>query len=1791
MTRSRPANRSSVAPDSRSGQHLPGKCFDQLEPRMLLSGVNDAQAEPREIEAIGWFGAEIEAYVGSYIFTFAEGTTGAQSEQLTRDLATQLGIRVDSVRALGRGHFTLLQTPDALNQQRLAAIIAEDNPYLGVMPDLVYHPQSIPNDPFFSQQYYHDNTGQSIGGQLGTLDADIDTTDAWDITTGSSDVIIAVIDTGVDMDHPDLAANIWRNPGEIPGNGIDDDGNGFVDDVNGWDFGELDNDPDDSPDTGGHGTPVAGLIGAVGDNGIGIAGVNWQVSILPLKIADRFGALSSSAIIGAHEYLTMMRNRGVNIVASNNSYGAFAPNFFDDLPDGLQGEAAAIEAFIASGGVFVASAGNAGNDNDSIFTAYPASYDIPGIISVAASDNNDDLAGFSNFGARNVDLAAPGVNTISTGVGGGYTNFGGTSAAGPIVAGAVGLLKSLRPQSSGEEIRNVLINSVDIVPSLQGLVQSGGRLNVLRALEILGIDGPIVTAIDPGPVVGQLDSAGAVRDTVTIVFDQALNTSALNSSFVSLVGLGNDAQLGTADDFTVPVTSITAVDSRTVDVELNVAGFLQQRLPIGQYQLTLSAAGFVDIDGNFLNGDSVNGNDEVYSFRVAAASGSLEPNDALATAVPVNFIASGTASFTGLVIGDGVNTVRDVDLFAVQIPRGGLIRAEVLGARRAGGSSLDGYLRLFDASGNELAANDQFFGADPLIDFFVPTGGTYYVGVSAFPNDSYNATQAASGVSQVGGVYDLVITTELVENDRVSASVDLSSTPLRLPPVGDQGVFSNSLFFPDSRRIIDLNVRINLQHDFVGDLEISLISPQGTQVLLANRVGGNGDDYQNTLFDDEATLSINLGTAPFNRAGGYQPTEALSAFDGESAGGNWTILIRDRSPLNTGFFLGWSLEATVASDIFGPFELNDTVLTATPTGISGGGSAQFAAELGDGGFGLFDRDLYRFEAVNGSTLTATVTPTDETFNSSLALFDSDGNLLRLSNPSGTRSSTIQQFVFVTGGTFYLGIADQTNVAYNPLIPGSGVAATSTGAYTLSIALGQGISDSARVLIADTVAHGTRGDGTFFANNVGIQRNGIEFLFGPGGQSQSFFGASAGGFFFRNDGPGGEANLPIALTDQSDATNRRMLAQGQFQGLAVERAVSYANGDSFLAIDVTLTNDTAGTISNIAWMEALNPQQGLQFVQNSTAATSNNIIDGQPAAFASYTSPQFPGGLTMALVAPAADGRAQATFYDPSESVRDPNRLLAAGVNDPDGAVADLGMAMAFNLGTLTPGERVSMRYFVLLGTTNAEVVDLYGQINDGTGTGHLAADPANPASEALLVAAGDSQDTAPTLPFRLYYPEGFSNANTSTFVPILNPNSQATRVFIIARYETGARDEVLADLTIPAESRSGITITTPQLFASNDALVRGLTPYALELRSERPVAATFSHYDLFLLADARAAIGETFTNRGETSWSFATVNKGTGQRDFLLFQNTSEEPVKVTTTFFNEQGDSFSITQELEALRRGGLDVRNFTLPSGDRLPAGNYGVQITADQPIVAVISSFDAVAGVSSGNLGQEGGGATGGVSPEGQLGLNATSERIGILNPNATRANIVFTFLFQNGTSYRTTAEVNRETRSSIDVATLPNFPLGQPYSVRYSSNVPVALDLPTAVFGDEFSSSFTGRAYTLWGFGEGFRPRNESMVTEYLRLFNPSTEDTVVEITLHFDGGFASETFRRTLPAQRVQEFNLFDFVTGDRRNQKVFFGTVVKSATPIVAAMGHFDAFFPGGFGALGTPLGTATNII
>ncbi|EGJ32909.1 subtilisin-like serine protease, partial [Moorena producens 3L] len=380
------------------------------------------------------------------------------SSQSQTELREELGAEV--LKSYRRTGIELWSVEDMTVEEAIGNY-GDDPRILYIEPDFIVETIGDPNDSRFDELWGMHNTGQTGG----TDDADIDAQEAWDITTGSDNIVVGIIDTGIDYDHEDLRDNMWKNPGEIADNGIDDDGNGYIDDVYGWDFVNEDNDPFDGHS---HGTHVAGTVGARGNNGTGVAGVSWRTQLMALKFLSDFGSGYTSDAIEAVEYAV---NNGAHL--TNNSWGG--GSFSQALKDAIS------EAHQANQ-LFVAAAGNSRSNNDTR-PMYPASYDVDNIISVAATDHNDELAYFSSYGLTTVDLGAPGVSVLSSIPNNGYSSFNGTSMASPHVAGAIALTWSQAPFLTGMQMKAIVMEQVDPIPALANNTVTGGRLNVLNMVQ------------------------------------------------------------------------------------------------------------------------------------------------------------------------------------------------------------------------------------------------------------------------------------------------------------------------------------------------------------------------------------------------------------------------------------------------------------------------------------------------------------------------------------------------------------------------------------------------------------------------------------------------------------------------------------------------------------------------------------------------------------------------------------------------------------------------------------------------------------------------------------------------------------------------------------------------------------------------------------------------------------------------------------------------------------------------------------------------------------------------------------------------------------------------------------------------------------------------------------------------------------------------------------------------------------------------------------------------------------
>ncbi|MBI4654720.1 MAG: S8 family serine peptidase [Nitrospirae bacterium] len=475
-----------------------------------------------------------EHVAGEILVKFKEGT----SVNISNTLHTATGAtKIKEIREVRIQHIEL---PLNMSVENAIQYYMADPNVEYAEPNYIWKTNIIPNDPDFSKLWGLNNTGQTGG----TFDADIDAPEAWDTLTGSR-VVIAVIDTGVNYNHLDLKDNVWTNSGEICGNKIDDDKNGYVDDCYGWDFVGSDGYP---LDENGHGTHVAGTIAARGNNGIGVAGVMWSARIMSVRFLNKRGSGTTANAVSATIYAA---NNGARVMNASWGGGGYSQALYD-----------AIDYAKSKNALFIAAAGNSSSNNDTT-PQYPSSYNLPNIIAVAATDHNDKLASFSNYGPTSVDVAAPGVNIYSTYTGAGnnvYTSLSGTSMATPHVSGVAGLVLSLNTALSYSLVKDIIFRSVDVKPTLLGLILTGGRVNLQKAL-LNALNVPNISANPTSKNFGSV-TVGTVSPPQTFVISNT-GTANLVIGLITKVGL-NKTEFGKRND---TCSNVTLAPSGTCTVD------------------------------------------------------------------------------------------------------------------------------------------------------------------------------------------------------------------------------------------------------------------------------------------------------------------------------------------------------------------------------------------------------------------------------------------------------------------------------------------------------------------------------------------------------------------------------------------------------------------------------------------------------------------------------------------------------------------------------------------------------------------------------------------------------------------------------------------------------------------------------------------------------------------------------------------------------------------------------------------------------------------------------------------------------------------------------------------------------------------------------------------------------------------------------------------------------------------------------------------------------------------------
>jgi subtilisin-like proprotein convertase family protein len=763
---------------------------------------------------------------------------------------------------------------------------------------------AIPNDASFDQLWGMHNTGQTGG----TADADIDAPEAWDITTGSYDIVVGVIDTGIDYNHPDLAANVWTNPAEIPNNGVDDDNNGYIDDVHGINSITGSGDPMDDHY---HGTHCAGSIGAVGNDGYGVVGVCWNVKIIGMKFLDSQGSGSTADAIECIDYSIGLVNSGVNLKVLSNSYGG--GGYEQIMVD-------AIEAAKNAGILFVAAAGNDG-DNADVTPHYPSSYSNTNIVSVAATDHNDGLAYFSTYGLTTVDLGAPGVDIKSTYPNNSYGTISGTSMATPHVAGAAALVLSYNDTLTLTELKTILMDSGDTVSSLAGKTVSSKRLNVFNALNQTPSPGPsfALNASPSAQIISQTQTASYTIDIQSIlgfvnpVDFTYTSTPPINANVTFTTNPGTPGSSVVMDvvtsasttlgDYIIEVTGTSAgiTKTTTVNLQVNPDNLVQKtyievaNMPIPDNNPTGINSSYDVPDAMTIWNASVTVNithtwqGDLVVKLISPAGTEIVLHDREGSSIDDIHQTYDITSLRGedcagvwtLHVSDNAlideGTLDDWTLDIEGSPTGGsnyspevTISSPTDGSNFSPGDPITFTGVASDYEDGDLTSSIQWSSS---LDGNIGTGGQFTTSGLSYGTHVVKAAVTDSG----GKVAEYTI--NVAVGDYLSLSYT-NDTPVPIPDRDFTGIFS-TINVPDSVSIDVFSVEINIDHTWIGDLVVKLVSPTGTEVILHNMEGSMDDNIYKT----------------------YYPTEYL----GENCQGEWTLQVSDYTGMDIGTLNYWTL--------------------------------------------------------------------------------------------------------------------------------------------------------------------------------------------------------------------------------------------------------------------------------------------------------------------------------------------------------------------------------------------------------------------------------------------------------------------------------------------------------------------------------------------------------------------------------------------------------------------------------------------------------------------------------------------------------------------------------------------------------------------------------------------------------------------------------------------------------------------------------------------------------------------
>jgi len=795
---------------------------------------------------------------------------------------------------------------------------------LNAEPDYELTVSSVPNDPLLSQQWSLRNFGQN-GGKPG---ADIHAEQAWSVTTGSPKIVVAVLDTGIDYNNPDLADNIWINQADIPtywytktnqwsgynkivykseiktatpgvitfrdlNNPVNaglvwkSDGHSLVDagdllrplsqggwersgksnDLIGWNYVSNNNNP---MDNNGHGTNVSGILGATGNNGAGVAGVDWNVQIMPVKFLDANGYGSVSNFIQALNYAV---SHGAKI--ANNSW------------EGAPYSTALYDAFLNAqqhGVISVAAAGNEGANND-YSPDYPASLSqrLSSVVAVAATTNTDQLAPFSNYGPHSVALAAPGVNILSPVLGGRYEAMSGTSMAAPEVAGAMALVWGLHPTWSYGQVINQVLSTTDKLPSLQGKVKSGGRLDLAAAVgwNLSTTTTPAITNVSvQGPTSNSMNK-------IVLTFNESIDVSSFSSSAVTLTNpYGTKIWVG------------VSVVPNSGDRQIALT-FADQTI-LGHYHLAINS-GVRDLMGVRM---------PAYQSTITLQAPRTFTNST-AESIKAHSLTVSTLTLPASIIGDvslrlNINYPVDKDLYIYLISPSG--KTIALDYNRGGWGA-----NFTNTVFSQHASTPIAHGKAPFYGTYLPdaslgqlrgssAGGAWRLAIRNYGTHSGRLLNWSLTVTPAATISTTKATTASASSTTTTKTYS-NNTAESIKP---WSLTVSSVTVP-AGTVRNVQVRLNAKYPYDRDLYVYLISPTGKTIALDYNRGGWSANLSNTEFSDQARTPIANGKAPF--WGSYKPDAALRQLIGTKAGGTWRLAIRNYGN-HSGTLQNWSLILT-----------------------------------------------------------------------------------------------------------------------------------------------------------------------------------------------------------------------------------------------------------------------------------------------------------------------------------------------------------------------------------------------------------------------------------------------------------------------------------------------------------------------------------------------------------------------------------------------------------------------------------------------------------------------------------------------------------------------------------------------------------------------------------------------------------------------------------------------------------------------------------------------------------------